>query len=215
MTMNIISVIATSMATPFSEPEKQLLRERLLDAGEKIFTRFGLRKARIEDIAKDAGIAKGSFYAFFPSKEELFLALLERLETTMRSGLVEKIMENPPGDRLAAFFEAMLGALDSIPFLKTALNKEELAWLERKLPPGKLKAHVGGDDEFIRLAMEGMARGTALTKKNLKPWVEAVKVIFYSAVTPDGFGMISKEGIRFLAALASESWKELIDGKRR
>ena len=53
-------------------------RSRLLRAAEKIFFRDGFEAAKLEDIAARAGYTRGAFYANFESKEDLFLAMLEK-----------------------------------------------------------------------------------------------------------------------------------------
>lgn len=53
------------------------LRE-LLDVAEQVFVRNGYDRAQVERIAAGAGRTRGAVYAHFKSKEELFLALLER-----------------------------------------------------------------------------------------------------------------------------------------
>jgi AcrR family transcriptional regulator len=51
------------------------IESRIFDAAEGLFARYGLRKTTIEDIAREAGIGKGTVYNYFPSKEEIFLAV--------------------------------------------------------------------------------------------------------------------------------------------
>ncbi|WP_157727640.1 TetR/AcrR family transcriptional regulator [Stappia sp. ES.058] len=63
------------MAAPFSDQDKAAIHTNLLEAGLEHFTRHGIGRARVEDICRDAGISKGSFYAFFLSKEDLFMAI--------------------------------------------------------------------------------------------------------------------------------------------
>jgi len=53
--------------------------ETLLQAARAEFAQHGLDGARIEDIARRAGLAKGSFYLHFHSKEDVFRELLQRL----------------------------------------------------------------------------------------------------------------------------------------
>ncbi|MFF5991274.1 TetR/AcrR family transcriptional regulator [Prauserella flavalba] len=55
-------------------------RQALLDAAKTVFARDGFADARITDIADTAGAAHGSFYTYFDSKEEIFVALLRELE---------------------------------------------------------------------------------------------------------------------------------------
>jgi AcrR family transcriptional regulator len=47
-------------------------RARLVDAAKSVFEEDGFREARISDIAERAGISHGSFYHYFPSKEQVF-----------------------------------------------------------------------------------------------------------------------------------------------
>lgn len=56
----------------------QARAERILDAALVEFARHGFASARIEDIARGAGLVKSGFYAHFRSKEEIFEALLTR-----------------------------------------------------------------------------------------------------------------------------------------
>lgn len=53
-------------------------RERLLEAAAEVFSRQGFHAASVEEVAEEAGFSKGAVYSNFASKEELFLALLDR-----------------------------------------------------------------------------------------------------------------------------------------
>jgi AcrR family transcriptional regulator len=53
-------------------------RSCLLESAVRVFTRRGLHRASIDEVAADAGYTKGAFYANFKSKEELFLAMLDQ-----------------------------------------------------------------------------------------------------------------------------------------
>lgn len=61
---------------PGSEPEPPL--DRILDAAESRFRRFGLGRTRIDEITDEADVGKGTLYLYFPSKAELYLAVVER-----------------------------------------------------------------------------------------------------------------------------------------
>ena len=52
-------------------------RELILEAAAGCFSHFGYRRTVVDDIAREVGIAKGSIYLHFKSKEELFIALLD------------------------------------------------------------------------------------------------------------------------------------------
>jgi AcrR family transcriptional regulator len=61
---------------PAQEPRWRRLPEerprQIIDAALEIFGERGLASARLEDIAKRAGLSKGTIYLYFPNKEELF-----------------------------------------------------------------------------------------------------------------------------------------------
>jgi AcrR family transcriptional regulator len=67
------------MAKRLSRKEKQAhTRSCLLKSAAKVFAKRGLEQASIDEVAEDAGYTKGAFYANFKSKEELFLAMLDK-----------------------------------------------------------------------------------------------------------------------------------------
>lgn len=69
-------------------------RRLLLQAAEAVFVRDGYEAAQLEEIATLAGRTKGSIYAQFKSKEDLFFVLFEGLTDGYRAG-VEELLKNP------------------------------------------------------------------------------------------------------------------------
>ncbi|HOU54192.1 MAG TPA: TetR/AcrR family transcriptional regulator [Myxococcota bacterium] len=63
---------------PLSPEARQKVRDRLLDAAARVFESRGYRSARIEDIARGAGVAVGTVYKYFPGKADLILELQYR-----------------------------------------------------------------------------------------------------------------------------------------
>ncbi|MCZ2404477.1 helix-turn-helix transcriptional regulator [Paenarthrobacter sp. Z7-10] len=53
-------------------------RERIMAAAYDLFSRRGIRDVGINELVSRAGVAKATFYAHFPSKDNLVLAFLER-----------------------------------------------------------------------------------------------------------------------------------------
>lgn len=64
-------------ADPVSARRRET-QARLLDAAAEVFAEFGIQGASVERICTRADFTRGAFYSNFSSKEELFLALLER-----------------------------------------------------------------------------------------------------------------------------------------
>src|SRR5215216_5818635 len=61
-----------------SSPETQSKRDLILDVAMRHFAEHGYRGARIEDIAAEVGVAKGTVFLHFANKEGLFLATYQR-----------------------------------------------------------------------------------------------------------------------------------------
>jgi AcrR family transcriptional regulator len=53
--------------------------ERILDAADRLLVRFGYRKMTVDDLAKEAGIGKGTVYLSFESKSDVALACIDRM----------------------------------------------------------------------------------------------------------------------------------------
>ena len=62
-----------SRRTPLAPDER---RHQLLQAATWVFARKGYRRAGISDIIARAGVARGTFYLYFDSKEQVFLAIV-------------------------------------------------------------------------------------------------------------------------------------------
>ena len=54
-------------------------KQQILDAAIIVFARQGFHKARMDDIAEEVGLSKGSLYWYFKSKDEIILTLMNHL----------------------------------------------------------------------------------------------------------------------------------------
>lgn len=79
----IILVIIDSHKPPTrqaSGPRPLTTRDRLLDAAAAVIAREGYHRARLVDVAREAGLTTGAVYSNFRDKEELFLASVDRIQ---------------------------------------------------------------------------------------------------------------------------------------
>jgi AcrR family transcriptional regulator len=84
---------------PRTERGRKTLR-RLLDAAAGEFGERGYHDAAINGITRRAGVALGSFYTYFESKEEVFRALVREMSRATRTHVAEAVKDAP--DRMAA-----------------------------------------------------------------------------------------------------------------
>ena len=77
------------MATPIVQMDPPRWRRRpkkrpeeILDAAMRVFCRRGFHKTNLEEVAREAGISKGTIYLYFKNKEDLFIAAAQRVMPT-------------------------------------------------------------------------------------------------------------------------------------
>ncbi len=92
-------------------PRPDVSQERtaqILDAAMEVFAGKGFHKARMEDIARRAGLSKGALYLYFRSKEAIILALLDRLFRREMEGLTADLPDASAEERLLYFLDAII-----------------------------------------------------------------------------------------------------------
>lgn len=136
------------------------VREAILDATDVLLARFGYRKMTVEDIAREAGIGKGSVYLHFSSKEEVVLSHIDRIITRLGERLTEIARGNTSaGHRLREMLIVrVLYRFDSVQHYTQSIND-----LLAALRPGLLARRARHfDDEaaiFVEVLNEGKNAG--------------------------------------------------------
>jgi AcrR family transcriptional regulator len=79
--------VAVERLTP--ERRKELTRGALIDAATELFARKGFGAASLDEIAEAAGFSRGAIHFHFDSKDDLFLAVLERFHERLLASYVD------------------------------------------------------------------------------------------------------------------------------
>ncbi|MGG5371258.1 TetR/AcrR family transcriptional regulator [Enterococcus sp. AZ196] len=146
----------------FTEQERLLISNRLLTAAEKLFCEHGLKKVTVAEIAQAALIAKGSFYAFYPSKEELYFAILVNCQKDMWKQMDCFLDEHPSlqsRELVKGTLLFMFDLMNRYPLIQKT-DSETMAVLFRKLPPEVVEKHSGEDAEALQLLLKHGVRFT-------------------------------------------------------
>ena len=99
-------------------------RERILAAAERIFARHGFFAARVSEIAKDAGVADGTIYLYFKSKDDLLISLFESRMSQVNAALGKAIEGLAPLAQLRAFVHTYLRLIHDEPAAAEVLTIE-------------------------------------------------------------------------------------------
>ncbi|MEA3350315.1 MAG: TetR/AcrR family transcriptional regulator [Chloroflexota bacterium] len=99
-------------------PRPDVSEERtnqILNAASDVFSRLGFHKARVNDIAEEAGLSKGTLYWYFKSKDDIINALLDRLFEHGISGLRElQAADESATEKLLQFTERTIDEIDQL-----------------------------------------------------------------------------------------------------
>ncbi len=107
---------------------KEEVRIYIVGVSRRIFTRYGFRKATMEEIASTSQMGKSSIYYYFKSKEEIFRAVVE-FEARMLKERLSRIIgkNNSPPERLKAYILFRLHHVRTLENFYAALNEETLS----------------------------------------------------------------------------------------
>lgn len=83
-------------------------RQRILDSAYELFSRRGVRAVGVDEVIKDASVAKATLYRHFKSKDDLVLAFLQQREQLWTKGWVEaeaRRRGGTPEEQLLSIFD--------------------------------------------------------------------------------------------------------------
>ena len=158
----------TRIAQPGQPPERQpasdertLREERILDAAATLLVRWGYRKTTIDDVAREAGVGKGTIYLHWKDKNDLFRAAIWREQQRYSEELQRRIAADPEGGLLhRVTIHGMLAALSNPLMAAIMRGKSDIfnGFLGAS-DPDFLNQLVGDSDAYIvQLQHAGLIR---------------------------------------------------------
>ena len=178
-------------------PEESAKRRQILDGARRVFLSLGFDGASMSDIARDAGVSKGTLYVYFDSKEALFEALV-REDRRLQA---EQVCRLEPGDHdvaaaLRRFGHGLLEAMsspDSIAQVRMVMGvtakfpRIGRAFYESGPAHGveRLASYLAGQD-LARLPDLTAARAAAVDFVNLCQGDVTKRLLFGAAETATG-----------------------------
>ncbi len=176
------------MPRAFTDAEKERIKSRLIEAGKRLINRSGIRGLVVDDAARESGISKGSFYSFFPSREDFILSVFESWEAQYRGELIRRISEEEGGarERLTSFFQGAIEMIDKEPGL-SRLGFKEVERLIESLPPERIAAHQANDSKVLEETFADWAKRGLIDAEALGALAGIGSAIFSMALHKDDF----------------------------
>ncbi|ASA21505.1 TetR/AcrR family transcriptional regulator [Paenibacillus donghaensis] len=155
------------MPKKFSEAEKNRIQQKLLESGRSLVSRYGFKKTSVDELTKGAGIAAGTFYGFYQSKEELFFELVEVEENRIRTTLLEHAANRPVDkESFKLFLLESFQLMSNNPIIQQILLTESFEAILRKLPPERLERNYNEDQDILLPFIQKWQTAGVLTKKS-------------------------------------------------
>jgi AcrR family transcriptional regulator len=126
-----------------SDEDKSQRRDQIMAAAKKVFVRKGFHATTIADIAKEAGLAYGSVYWYFNSKDDLFHDLIAAEESALRSHVeVALAASGTPFAYAEQTFRVTLQA--AFEFFETETATAKLLFRDAYAMDNRFDKHLGG-----------------------------------------------------------------------
>jgi AcrR family transcriptional regulator len=135
-------------------------RTHILEAALRRFANYGYNAASVDDVCADAGVSKGAFYHHFPSKQSVFLALLNGWLDALEAGFEAARKETVPEtlmamtDMLPGIFATADGRLPMFLEFWLRASRDEVVWQATVAPYQRYQQY------FSALIEQGKAEGS-------------------------------------------------------
>lgn len=134
------------MPKTFTGKEKEIIRKTLIARGRELFSKYGLKKTSITELTNGAGIAQGTFYNFFDSKEELYFEILEQEEANSAKYLENIVITSSSArDSIKKIIKCTFDLFERNQFIRRIFESKDYDLMLRKLPTKKLENHQKND----------------------------------------------------------------------
>ena len=178
------------MPKAFSSEEKVLIRGLLLEKGKELFSQYGLKKTGVTDLAKAVGIAQGSFYLFFNSKEELYFKVLELEEETIRGKFIESLADGKKMNRqkFKDFLHRALEVFNENPLIRRLWVDKEIDALLERLPREMLDKHTIRDTDALAPLISHWQNEGSMLEESPEVLAGMIRSLFFLPLHRDEIG---------------------------
>ncbi len=185
--------------------------QQIILTAKDLFWKYGVKRVSVEEICREAGVSKMTFYKFFPNKKELAIAIIQRFVGNLAGEFKEMVKSKIPfEEKISKMFLIKYRATENISseFITDVYKNPELeihVYMEKIggevlkdfvafLKDSQKKGLIRNDikPEFIlayQNQLSNMMEDVELMKKYKEPSefiMEAMRFLFYGIITPKG-----------------------------
>jgi AcrR family transcriptional regulator len=200
--------------TPLREErsKRQERAERILDAAAELITRWGYSKTTIDDIARKAGVAKGTIYLHWKTREDLFQALMEREDVLLLEDIKRLMTDDLEGGTLHGLMKNSMLATMKRPLMKAVLlhDTDMLGQWARNETASDI--YVQGQVAYLQyfefLRSRGLVR-TDIPAKELSYMMNSIAIGFLVAapLMPEDYVFTDEETAEMIAEIVRRTFE--------
>lgn len=125
----------------FSDRERDAIRQQLLETGRELFSQYGVKKTTVSELTDAVGIAEGTFYRFFDSKDELYWAVLETERERVEAKYAAAVANvDGPRDEMIALLASICDEIETNPLVRASIEGNEFERMMRNMSGKELAA---------------------------------------------------------------------------
>lgn len=110
--------------------------QQILETAARLFDKRRYHEVRMEDVATQAGVAKGTLYRYFQDKEDLFIALLSTATDTFRREMEDAFVGvRCPEEKVRIFLRRSVAFFEQYPYFIDLMQRLESAVDTERLEP--------------------------------------------------------------------------------
>src|SRR5699024_3874857 len=156
----------------------------------KLFTQYGLHKTSIQDVTQSVGIAPGSFYKFFDSKEELYFGILEMEEERIKEQVASRDLSlaEQPKEVMKRTIKKMIQMLNAKLHIRELEFRSTMKNVDKELPSEVVEKHFEKDTGSLLFVIEEWATEGVVFSEKAEVIAGVLRSLFVMMLHQQEFG---------------------------
>jgi len=162
-------------------------RFRILEAATALFVHHGYRKTSVDDVARDAGVAKGTVYLYFRNKSDLLIhAIVEEKKRYLKEMLPVFDRSASAAERLRRWVRITITVSRRMPLISRLIGGDnELSIILDDMNPGDVEERKRFETEFVADLIDEAAAPHDWTEAELETRARVLVNVLFAAITND------------------------------
>lgn len=194
----------------YNEKERVVIEKKIVSVSSNLFKKNGFLKTSIEQITSSVGIAQGTFYNFFKSKEALYFEIMGQMELEKFKMIEEVFTDNgDPKKELEIFLKKMFEKVALDPIFHWLYKENLFERIISKISMEEIEKHMRYDIDAANKILSSVQKRGFLTKIQSDEFMSHSRALFMITLHKEELGVVNfkefmnKEIDIFIAGLAA------------